>query len=79
MLNIKNDIDRVTAVFVLILVCYTALTFLFMHRYWLKAYSWRHKEHSHTTKFLDYDISLHAIMVTGLDRRVPTSEMTKRL
>ncbi len=51
LLNIKNDVSKVTSVFVVIIISYTVLTFVLMYNYWKKSYAWRHKEHSHTTKF----------------------------
>ena len=76
LLHIKDDMDMVTVIFVIMILTYTLMTFIFMRNYWNKSYLWRHREHSHTTKFQDYDISIHSIMVTNIDRSIPLKEAT---
>lgn len=58
---------------------YTLMCLQFIRKYWNKSYTWRHKEHSHITKFLDYDIAIHSVMIKNLDATVPVDEMTKLL
>ena len=50
-----------------------------MYNYWTKSNKWRNKQHSHDKKFLDQDISLHTVMVTGLDKRMPVEKMSQML
>lgn len=79
LLNIQHDEARVTIVFVFNIAFYSLLTFYLMKTYWTKSYNWRHKEHSHTTKFLDYDISIHSVMIKNLDGGIPVEKMTQTL
>jgi hypothetical protein len=71
LVHIKDDEARVIGVFIVMILAYTFMAFWFMRNYWRKSLAWRHKEHSHKTKFLDYDIAMHSIMVTGIDQSIP--------
>jgi Late exocytosis, associated with Golgi transport len=77
LLNIKHDDSKVAIVFTFNMFFYTLMTLYLMKTYWYKSYNWRHKEHSHTIKFLDYDISMHSIMIKNIDSSVPAAEMTE--
>ena len=62
----ESDGKLRTAIFVMMMVFFTLLTFVLMYFYWKKSYEWRNKQHSHDMKFLDSDISMHAIMIKNL-------------
>ena len=50
-----------------------------MYNYWLKSNQWRNNGHSHDKKFQDQDISLHTVMLKGLDKSIPVDEMSQIL
>ena len=79
LISIKGQLEQVTIVFVVMILCYTFLMFALMYTYWKKAYSWRHKEHSHHAKFIDSDIAMHSVMVSNLDKTIPAAKMTELL
>jgi hypothetical protein len=71
----ESDGKLRTAVFIMMMVFFTILTFALMYFYWKKSYEWRNKQHSHDMKFLDSDISMHAIMIKNLRTKISVSEM----
>lgn len=58
---------------------YTLFAFYLMYNYWLKSNQWRNNGHSHDKKFQDQDISLHTVMLKGLDKSIPVDEMSQIL
>jgi hypothetical protein len=58
---------------------YTLFAFYLMYNYWTKSNKWRNKGHSHDKKFVDQDISLHTVMVMGLEKRIPVDKMSQIL
>lgn len=77
LLHIRWEELRVIVVFTVMIVVYTFMAFWFMRNYWRKSIAWRHKEHSHKTKFMDSDIAMHSIMVTGIDQSIPLEVATQ--
>lgn len=65
--------------FGLMFLLYTISSFIFMYFYWRKSMSWRHRAHSHDTRFYEHDISLHTIMVRNLPEIHSTQEMSEIL
>jgi len=68
-----SDKQKRLAMFIMMMSIFTILTFGLMYNYWKKSHQWRHKEHSHEMKFMDSDISMHAVLVKGLDTSVPAA------
>ena len=73
---ISKEESKVTAVFVLVMLFYSSFALFLMYNYWSKSNEWRNKEHSHDMKFLDQDISLHTVLVKGLDKTIPVDRMS---
>jgi hypothetical protein len=74
-----SDSNKRLIMFILMMSIFTFLTFTLMYKYWKKSHYWRHKEHSHDMKFMDSDISMHAILIKGLDRKIPYETMEDTL
>lgn len=61
------------------IIFYTVGSFFFIFYYWKRSLSWRYKKHSHKVKFLDHDIALHSVVVTGLNKDIPYKKMNDRV
>ena len=55
-------------VFALTFFLYTTGAFTLMYFYWRKSMTWRYKEHKHSEPFYENDLSLHTVLVQGLDK-----------
>lgn len=78
-MNITGVEAKQVSIYVIMTVVYTVAALVFMFYYWKKSLEWRYRKHSHDEKFLDHDLALHSLMVTGLPSEVNVNAMSSKL